>query len=139
MPSDMTEPIPVEITNTQDIYDPARIDGLRGQGLNNREIGIALREGTMEGTMMGAMGAFAVASEMLPVEPAAIPPLTVSSVSITAGSVSVNGSSVTGGGGTGDGEVVVNANINNTLTLPDGATAELGSNQHRLRSQRRSS
>ena len=96
MPSDMTEPIPVEITNTQDIYDPARIDGLRGQGLNNREIGIALREGTMEGTMMGAMGAFAVASEMLPVEPAAIPPLTVSSVSITAGSVSVSGNSVSG-------------------------------------------
>ena len=43
-------PIPVEITNTQDIYDPARIDALRDEGLNNREIGIALREGTMEGT-----------------------------------------------------------------------------------------
>ena len=120
MPSDMTQPIPVEIANTDDIYTSA------------------LRAGTMEGTMMGAMNAFADASDMLPVEPAAIPPLTVNSVSITAGSVSVSGN-ISGGSGTGDGEVVLNANINNTLTLPDGATAELGSNQHRLRAQRRSS
>ncbi len=121
MPSDMAEPIPVEIANTDDIYTSA------------------LREGTMEGTMMGAMGAFAVASEMLPVEPAAIPAM-VSSLSISAGTVYLSGNiSGAGAGGTGDGEVVLNANINNTLTLPDGATAELGSNQHRLRAQRRSS
>ena len=61
----------------------------------------------------------------------------VDSVSITASSVSVTGGNVTGG--TGDGEVVIDATLNNMLTLPDGATAELGSNQHRLRAQRRSS
>ena len=78
---------------------------------------------------------------MLPLQAPAIPPLNVGSVSITANSVSVNGS-VTGeggAGGTGDGDVVIDARINNILTLPDGATAELGSNQHRLRAQRRSS
>ena len=47
---------------------------------------------------------------------------------------------VSGGAGrTGDGEVVIDVTLNNMLTLPDGATAELGSNQHRLRAQRRSS
>ena len=78
---------------------------------------------------------------MLPLQAPAIPPLNVGSVSITANSVSVNGS-VTGeggAGGTGNGDVVIDARINNILTLPDGATAELGSNQHRLRAQRRSS
>ena len=44
-----------------------------------------------------------------------------------------------GAGRTGDGEVVIDVTLNNMLTLPDGATAELGSNQHRLRAQRRSS
>ena len=117
--------------------DPEQFGG--AAPLADVDIGTMLREGATEGTMMGAMNAFADASEMLPVEPRAIPPLNVNSVSITANSVSVSGSSVTGGGGTGDGEVVVNANIDNTLTLPDGATAELGSNQHRLRAQRRSS
>ena len=40
---DITKPMPVEIVNPDDIYDPARIEELRGEGLNNREIGMALR------------------------------------------------------------------------------------------------
>ena len=103
------------------------------------------------GTIMGGLGAGIEArpgltapmnlQDMLPLQSPAIPPLNVESVSITANSVSVNGSvtGAGGAGGTGDGEVVIDATIFNMLTLPDGATAELGSNQHRLRAQRRSS
>ena len=86
---------------------------------------------------------FTMAAQVM-LQAAEIPQMTANQITIVADNVVVQGGSPFAGVDQSrlsirDGEVVIDANINNMLTLPDGATAELGSNQHRLRAQRRSS
>ena len=82
--------MPVEIANTDDIYDPARIAELQAQGVNSGEIGRILR-GEIPAPAATDMLLESTAPEAL-MQPA--PPMAemiVNSVSITAGSVSVTG------------------------------------------------
>ena len=85
--------MPVEITNSDDIYDPARIAQLQGQGLNNREIGLLLRGEVPAATDMLLESTAPTA--LLETAPP-MPEMIVDSVSITAGSVNVTGGTVTG-------------------------------------------
>ena len=87
---DITEPVPVEITNTDDVYDPARIDALRAEGLNNREIGIRLRE---EGSAPAAADMMllepTVTELMQPAQP--MSEAVVQTMNVSAGTVNVSG------------------------------------------------
>ena len=76
----------VNVANPMDIYDPARIEELRGEGLNNREIGQILRD---------TAGSVAIPEPDMTQATQTAVDFQARSVSIQAGSVSVSGT-VTG-------------------------------------------
>ena len=88
--------IPVEVTNSDDIYDPERIKELQSEGLNNREIGQILRASAAE-SLMGVPEAVMQIPEAINLDDRLLmpaPPSTefaVNSVSISAQNVSVSG------------------------------------------------
>ena len=104
LPDDPTAPIPVKIENN-DIFDrPDRIAELREQGLNNREIGIRLREEAAMTAMtprpIEAMAGEAVSTQTIQ----------AMNVSITAGSVTVSGP-VSGTGNEAPSRLNVDVNV----------------------------
>ena len=118
-------PIPVEVTNSDEIYDPKRIAELQGEGYNNREIGQILREAAepiltpITDTILGAEQTTPIQT---PTEPNALQaaaggggaiPVTVTNIGDLAGAVS--------SGGNGGSSVI---NLNATLELDGDVVTE---------------
>ena len=119
------EPIPVNVINPDDIYNPTRIAELRGEGLNNREIGQLLRSEAMTQPLiepvLGTPQTTPIASPPEPNVLQAAGGASVSSVSITAQSVSVSGP-IQGSLGQQSGDTVIR--VENIIELDGDKVAE---------------
>ena len=133
-------PLDVVVANPQDLYDPEVIAELREQGLNNREIGMLLREeaamqdpAAMAPPDLDLIEPTITEALTLPQEMQAIPDM-VDSISISANFVSVSGGE---SGGAGGQPVEINATIENMLQFDDGTVQKIGASQNKLRQQGR--
>ena len=127
-------PLDVKVINPDDLYDPAEIERLREDGLNNREIGVHLRESDLT-ARIGAAEALSATREV--------------PTSFTADTVNVSGSvvNVSGGNRSGSRESEtpqsrfpvegdeLRADI--TLEFPDGTIQEINNQMLRLKQQDR--
>ena len=129
----------------------ASVEGLASlEGFKNISLaaeGLVTLSGAMTDFLEEVTGIVPAGSEMLIPGEIPVPELIVDSVSIQAASVAVNGgidapatpiAPISSGGGGGE-KIIIEATIQNTVALDDGTLRAVGSNQQRLRGQRRSS